>query len=85
MNLLDQFWTWLVSPAAPTQNGPSIGDALLRIAASYLNTTTAQAQQKANVTVAAAPADNAPGATNGAADAPLGQRLSDVLKSYSAK
>lgn len=86
MNLLQQFWAWLKSPtAAQSQTGPTIGDQLLRVAADYLRVKTAEAQQKANAAVTTAPAENAPGATQGAADAPMGQTLADLLAAYNRK
>jgi hypothetical protein len=83
MNLLDQFLNWLrVGSAQPAVRStqPTIGDRLLVIAADYLKSKTTEAQEKANAANAAAPADNAPGATRQASDAPLGQTLYDLLK-----
>ncbi len=78
MNWLDQLLAWLRGSAPPAQ--PTIGDRLLVIAADYLKARKTEAQQKANAANAAAPADDAPGATRQASEAPLGQTLADLLK-----
>lgn len=87
MNWLDQFLAWLKQPAAASQTPvasppPTIGDRLLNVAAAWLNSRTTEAQQKANDARNAAPADNAPGATQQASEAPIGQTLADLLRAY---
>ena len=89
MNWLDQFLAWLKQPAGasqtPAASQPTIGDRLLNVATTWLNSRTTAAQQKANDARDAAPVSNAPGATNAAADPPLGQTLADLLRAYNQK
>ena len=85
MSLIDQLVNWLRGSSAAAQPrtaaSATIGDRLLLFAADYLKAKATQAQDKANAANAAAPADNAPGATQRASEAPIGQRLCDLLKS----
>jgi hypothetical protein len=78
MNFLQTILDWFKTPAA--SQTPTIGDRLVQLAADYLRRKKAEAQTKANVANASAPADNAPGATNQASEAPPGQTLADLLK-----
>lgn len=78
MNLFNQLLSWLRGSTTP--GSPTIGDRLLLIGADYLRSRTNEAQAKANVAKTSAPASNAPGAKQGASEAPLGQTLSDLLK-----
>ena len=78
MNWLDKLVTWLRGSTPAAQ--PTIGDRLLSVAADYLKAKSDQAKEKANAANAAAPADNAPGATVQASEPSLGQSLSDLLK-----
>jgi len=83
MNFLQSILDWFKAPAAsqsPAQSQPTFGDRLVQLASDYLKSKTAQAQAKANAANAAAPADNAPGATRQASEASPGQNLSDLLK-----
>ena len=86
MNLLDQFLAWLKGPATvstSTAPAPTIGDRLWRVASDYLDRSKREAQAKANVAAAAAPADNTPGAeTKQASEAPPGETLKDLFALY---
>jgi predicted metal-dependent hydrolase len=80
MNWLQKLLDWLKPAAAQSQTQPTIGDRLVQIAADYLRQKKAEAQAKANAANAAAPADNAPGATKQKSEANVGQTLADLLK-----
>ena len=84
MKFLQTILDWFKMPAASQspagQSQPTIGDRIVQLAADYLRTKKAEAQTKANAANAGAPADNAPGATVQASEAPPGQTLSDLLK-----
>ena len=80
MNWFDQLLNWLRGSSTPAQ--PTIGDRLLQLAADYVKNKTAEAQTKANAANAAAPADNAPGATKQASEPSTGQTLADLLKAH---
>jgi len=77
MNLLQAILDWFKTPAA---SQPTLGDRLVTLASDYLKSKKAEVQAKANAANAAAPADNAPGATVQRSEASPGQNLSDLLK-----